>query len=75
MYPTTSGAPTYASLGLTSHPLRKTPHVTGRFCRDYFYHQAEIRTVLVSPEVLPQHCPQKRSTYVLWLSHSLPLVG
>ena len=26
---------TYASLGLTSRPLQKTPHVTGRFCRDY----------------------------------------
>ena len=25
---------------------------------------AKIRTVLVSPEVLPQHYPQKRSTYV-----------
>ena len=41
-----SSAPTYASLGLPSRPLRKTPHVTGRFCGDYQYHHSRDKDCL-----------------------------
>ena len=76
MYPTNSGAGTYASLGLTSRPIWNTPHVTGSFCRDYSL-PPEHR---IGRPWFPQRyslntCPQKQSKYRLQLSSSVPPVA